>query len=181
MGLVFAQVSTPPRRLLTASADRLGFRMSLATLSRYRIVRALGVLLVAGATLAAAVPKAQEAPNDEVIAEVVGAFEAGDSDALLSLAAQRIELVLLDQSAHYSRGQAGLVLRDFFRRYPPDRVALSERSVAGDGRAAMGRYWSANSSAPFALYVGFRVTDDDEWQLDAIRVERASFQRTGTR
>jgi hypothetical protein len=124
---------------------------------------------------------AQGPPNDEVIGQVADAFETGNSEALLDMASRRVELVLLDQGAHYSRGQAALVLQDFFRRYPPARVMLSERSVSGGGRAAMGRYWSANSSGPLMLYVGFRVTPEDEWLLDAIRIERASLQRTGAR
>lgn len=120
-------------------------------------------------------------PSDETVARVTAAFEAADSDALLDLTTARVEVILLGQGARYSRGQAALILRDFFRRYPPDRVVLSERSTAGDGCAAMGRYWSGNSSAPFTLYVGFRVGGEDEaWMLEAIRIERTSFQRTGT-
>ena len=126
-------------------------------------------------------------PPDERVAVIMEAFEEGDCDALLDLTALRVEIVLLGQGARYSRGQASLILRDFFRRYPPERVELSERSIAGDGRAAMGRYWSGNSSAPFALYVGFRIipaegegADDEEWTLEAIRIERSSFHRTGT-
>jgi hypothetical protein len=132
-------------------------------------------------------PSAQEVedvlpvgPSDETVARVTVAFEEGDSGALLDLSATRVEIVLLGQGARYSRGQAALILRDFFRRYPPERVVLSERSASEDGRAAMGRYWSGNSSAPFALYVGFHVEDDEAWTLDAIRIERTSFQRTGT-
>ena len=138
------------------------------------VVALSSVLLVAGSAM-------PDAPNDDVITEVTEALEAGDSGALLDLAAQRVDLVLLDQSAQYSRGQAALVLRDFFRRFPPDRVTLSERSVSGDGRAAMGRYWSANSSGPFSLYIGFRVTLEEDWLLNEIRVERTSLQRTGSR
>lgn len=135
--------------------------------------------------LAQEVDDAPPEPSDERVATVTEAFEQGDCDTLLDLTAPRVEIVLLGQGARYSRGQASLILRDFFRRYPPDRVELSERSATGDGRAAMGRYWSGNSSAPFALYVGFRVSPaeeggEDEWTLEAIRIERSSFHRTGT-
>jgi hypothetical protein len=147
----------------------------------------MGALVALSSSLAA--QEAEEPPSDptdERVALVIEAFEEGDCDALLDLTTWRLEIVLLGQGARYSRGQASLILRDFFRRYPPDRVELSERSTTADGRAAMGRYWSGNSSAPFTLYVGFRVmaaeeeAEGDEWTLEAIRIERASFQRTGT-
>ncbi|NNF58478.1 MAG: DUF4783 domain-containing protein [Rhodothermaceae bacterium] len=154
--------------------------MSFATTLHRRSLRAAEVVAL-GSLLLVVGSAAPEAQNDEVIAQATEALEAGDSGALLDLAARRVELVIMDQSAQYSRGQAVLVLRDFFRRYPPDRVTLSERSVAGDGRAAMGRYWSANSSGPFSLYLGFRVMAEEEWLLDTIRIERTSLQRTGNR
>ncbi|HLT46532.1 MAG TPA: DUF4783 domain-containing protein [Rubricoccaceae bacterium] len=166
--------------------------MRLVTPLSPRALRVVAALAAGLLILLPAYPSAQEVeepapdPTDERVAAVTEAFAEGDCDALLDLTASRVEIVLLGHGARYSRGQASLVLRDFFRRYPPDRVELSERSVAGDGRAAMGRYWSGNSSAPFTLYVGFRVSadedegDDEDWTLEAIRIERASFQRTGT-
>lgn len=171
--------------------------MPLATLLRSRLVLVFGALLMGGTPVFVPSLLAQDAeepysePSDERVALIIEAFEQGDCDALLDLTARRVEIVLLGHGARYSRGQATLILRDFFRRYPPDRVVLSERSTTGDGRAAMGRYWSGNSSAPFALYVGFRVDPDVEaepdveeheevWTLEAIRIERASFHRTGT-
>ena len=147
---------------------------------------AAGVLLttLALSPLAAAAQEVEDASpqttRDEAVERVTVAFAAGDSDGLLDLCAQRVEIILLGQSARYSRGQAAHVLRDFFRRYPPEQVVLSERSTVADGRAAMGRYWSDNSSAPFALYVGFRV-GGEAWTLETIRIERAAFQRTGSR
>ena len=166
----------PPLRRLLFHLAPLSLVTTLGRRSRQvaEVVALSSVLLVAGSAM-------PDAPNDDVITEVTEALEAGDSGALLDLAAQRVDLVLLDQSAQYSRGQAALVLRDFFRRFPPDRVTLSERSVSGDGRAAMGRYWSANSSGPFSLYIGFRVTLEEDWLLNEIRVERTSLQRTGSR
>jgi hypothetical protein len=159
--------------------------MTLATTCLRWSARVAGAALLAALPLLPMAPAAQEpptaepAPDEEVVERVALAFEEGDCEALLDLAASRVEIVLLGQSARYSRGQAVLVLRDFFRRYPPGDVELSERSTVGDGRAAMGRYWSANSTGPFALYVGFRVGDGDAWRLEAIRIERGSFQRTG--
>ncbi len=144
--------------------------------------------LLAGLLCTASLPAAQvdlEPPDaltaGDVIGEVVTALQEGDSDALLHRATRRVEIVLLGQSARYSRGQAALVLADFFRRHPARRVHLAERAVADEGRAALGRYWPDDGAGPFSLYVGFRTDGADAWQLDVIRIERAMFQHTGTR
>ena len=185
MGLLFARCVEAP--LIRACYGTTASSMTFATPLFRWSARAAGAVLIAVLALLPVVPAAQEDPPDDpdpteqVVDRVVVAFEASDCDALLDLAVSRVEIVLLGQSARYSRGQAALVLRDFFRRYPPGDVELSERSTVGDGRAAMGRYWSANSSGPLTLYVGFRVDGDDEWMLEAIRIERAPFQRTSLR
>src|SRR5690606_1665892 len=73
--------------------------------------------LLAGLLCTASLPAAQvdlEPPDaltaGDVIGEVVTALQEGDSDALLHRATRRVEIVLLGQSARYSRGQAALVL-----------------------------------------------------------------------
>ena len=72
-----------------------------------------------------------------------------------------------------------MVLRDFFRHHPPERVELAEQSATGDGRTAMGRYWAQSGESPLSLYVSFRVMSDDEWQLGSIRIDRPSLQQLG--
>lgn len=142
----------------------------------------VGLLVAAPVSSAQDDPKAPPPPSAEVvIGGVVSALERGSVGDLLDHATRRIEIVLLGQSALYSRGQAALVLRDFFRRHPADRVQLSERAIGDEGRAAMGRYWPENGSGPFALYVGFSTGRDQVLNLEVIRIERATFQRAGSR
>lgn len=162
---------------------RLSMSLSATSPFSLRSRHLWSTLLLASLALVSAGPVGQEVldPDDEVVAQAADALETGDTRALLDLAARRVELVLLDQSARYGRGQASLVLRDFFRRYPPERVALAERSVTDDGYAAMGRYWTTSGTGPFALYVGFRRVGADVWLLDALRIERTTFGRTGGR
>src|SRR5688500_8775033 len=87
------------------------------------------VLLIGGvvcAVMAAAFPaiaQPEEATGDEdgPVARVVAALEAGDADALLTEAGERIEIVLFERGGLFSRGQAELVLGGFFRRHPAER------------------------------------------------------------
>ncbi len=136
------------------------------------IVRAALLLLFAWSSWPVA---AQQAGTD--FARLETAFLASDADALLDGAADRVEIVLFGQGGMYRRAQARHVLRDFFRRYPPDRVAFAERSSSDDGRMAIGRYWAQRGGAPLTLRLLHRA-DDGAWSLTSIRVEQPSIIRT---
>ncbi len=136
------------------------------------IVRAALLLLLA---CAAWPSDAQEADAD--FARLETAFLDSDADALLDGAASRVEIVLFGQGGIYRRAQARHVLRDFFRRYPPERVAFAERSSSDDGRMAIGRYWAQRGGAPLVVRLLHRA-DGETWSLTSIRVEQPSIIRT---
>ena len=128
----------------------------------------LAVLLATGV--------AAQQMSDE-IARVEAGFRASDPEAVLDGAASRVEIVLFGQGGMYRRAQATHVLRDFFRRYPPERVAFAERSSSDDGRTAIGRYWPQDGGAALTLRVLHRA-DGSDWALTSIRVEQPSIIRT---
>ena len=134
---------------------------------------ALALLVGAGAF-------AQAARMVDEVARVEAALQAGDPSAVLDGSAARIEIVLFGQGSTYRRAQAAHVLRDFFRRYPPERVALPERASSDDGRTAIGRYWTQDGGAPLMVRVLHRAAGT-EWELASIRVERPSLIRGGDR
>ncbi|MFN3596414.1 MAG: DUF4783 domain-containing protein [Rubricoccaceae bacterium] len=144
-----------------------------------RFARCRWLLLAACAVLAAAQPSAQ-IQADEALARAGQALEAGDANALLSGAAERIEVVIFEQGGRYRQAQAAHVLRDFFRRHPPERVAFSERSTSDEGRTAIGRYWTREGGTPLSVRLVHQQRGrGGEWQLVGIRIERPSMIRTG--
>ena len=132
------------------------------------------------ALLVGAAAFAQGALRDDEVARVEAALQAGDASAVLNGSAPRVEIVLFGQGSTYRRAQAAHVLRDFFRRYPPERVTLPERASSDDGRTAIGRYWTQDGGAPLMVRVLHRAAGDD-WELASIRVERPSLIRGGDR
>lgn len=161
--------------------------MNLVTHIVRRPARILCGILLVSALIALGGVGAQESLSDtvesdasnETIELVTTAFESADYEALLDLAQRRVEIMILGQGARYSHSQAEMVLRNFFRQHPPERVELLEQSATDDDRAAMGQYWAQSGESPLVLHVGFRVTGGEQWQLGSIRIERGSFQQVG--
>lgn len=143
--------------------------MSLCTARRLLASVCLVALFATGVA-------AQQTGDDE-IARVEASFRGADADGVLDGAATRVEIVLFGQGGMYRRAQAMHVLRDFFRRYPPERVVFAERSSSDDGRMAIGRYWPQDGGAPLTLRLLHRA-DGDAWALTSIRVEQPSIIRT---
>ena len=139
------------------------------------VSRAALLLLVA--FLAGGAPAA---PQDDVLERVAAGLEAADAEAVLVDAPERVEIVLFGQGGMFRRAQATHVLRDFFRRYPPDRVAFSEPSSSDDGQSATGRYWPASGGAPLNVRVLHR-SDGDDWELTSIRIDQRPVVRTSGR
>ncbi|MEM6327268.1 MAG: DUF4783 domain-containing protein [Bacteroidota bacterium] len=139
--------------------------------------RLLSLLAVAFVT-ASFSPSPTLAQADEALERVANALEAGDPDGVFADAASRVEVVVFGEGGMYRQGQATHVLRDFFRRYPPQRVAFGERSSTDDGRTAIGRYWSRDGGSPLSVRVEHRVSGPT-WSLVAIRIDRGSSLRAG--
>ena len=118
--------------------------------------------------------------QDDVLQRVVAGLERADPDAVLVDAPGRVEIVLFGQGGMFRRAQAEHVLRDFFRRYPPDRVSFSSPSSSDDGQSAMGRYWPRSGGAPLNVRVLHRLVGDD-WELSSLRIDQRPVVRTSGR
>ena len=118
------------------------------------------------------------AQADEALERVSRALEEGDSEGALVDAASRVEVVVFGEGGMYRQGQATHVLKDFFRRYPPSRVAFGEQSSSDDGRTAIGRYWTRDGGSPLSVRVVHRV-EGRRWELVGIRIDRGAAFRPG--
>lgn len=132
------------------------------------------VLVLAATTLGAIT-------QDDPVGRVAAGLEEGNPEAVLGDAADRVEVVLFGQGGRYRHAQATHVLRDFFRRYPPSRVAFdSERSSSHEGLAATGRYWSEDGGERLDVRVLHREVGET-WELVSIRIDQRSTVRANGR
>ena len=116
------------------------------------------------------------APANDVLVRVERGLEAADPDAVLAASSDRVEIVLDGQGGVFRQAQASHVLRDFFRRHPPERVEFSEPSASDDGQTATGRYYTRAGGAPLSLRVMIR-DDGGAWVLASLRIDQRSAVR----
>ena len=109
--------------------------------------------------------------DSTVLGQVEAAFRSGDVDALLVEASDRVDVVIFGKGASYSRAQARLVLRDFFRRNPPRHVVFEQQVLADDRRSVVGEYWMSGEGDPVAVSVRLRSRASG-WQVRSVRIER---------
>ena len=109
--------------------------------------------------------------DSTVLAQIEHAFRSSDVEALLSRAANRVDVVIFGKGASYSREQATLVLLDFFRRNPPRRVIFEQQVLADDRRSMVGHYQIAGGEEPVSISVRLRERGG-EWQVRAVRIEQ---------
>ena len=124
------------------------------------------VMLACGATSGVAAQDAGAA-----LAQVEEAFRQGDARGLLAMAADRLEIAVLEAPTLYSRAQATYVMQDFFRLHPPERFALREAAQSDGSLFVPGLYWSTSQGEPFQVYVHLRQKAQ-AWELRGIRIEQ---------
>ncbi|MEM9996969.1 MAG: DUF4783 domain-containing protein, partial [Bacteroidota bacterium] len=107
-------------------------RFLLPTALGWTALVALGLAMTATSVSAPAGADLQEGPSAAdslLVPQFEEAFGAGDAETLLRDAATRVELSLFGRASFYSRTQALFVMRDFFRRYPPEAVTFRDQSI----------------------------------------------------
>lgn len=128
-------------------------------------------LVVSSPVLAQGQASASRPIPDAIVQDLGSAFSNGDAQALLDHATDRVEISLFGTRTYYSRAQALYVLRDFFKKHPPQRFESDEVAEAGTTYFVTGRYWHLRTDQPLQLYV--RVsTESEDWNLHEVRIER---------
>lgn len=139
------------------------------------LVRRVNAIVVAG-LLAAVVQfgqpdgvAAQDAAS--IVREIERALAEGNANRLAAVAADRVEVGLLEGSTLYSRSQALYVLEDFFEEFAPERCALRTVDESDTDWFVSGQYWHAGGDEPLRVFVQFK-SEGGQWSLRGLRVER---------
>jgi hypothetical protein len=123
----------------------------------------MAIVLLIGADDA----RAQDATD--VAGRLQTALASADSEAILAMSDDRLEIGILRTTQRYSRSQARYVLDAFFRDHPPIRVQQADHAGTSKGRFLSATYIPARGAGPYTVYMRLRATDAG-WKLSELIV-----------
>lgn len=113
------------------------------------------------------------APDSEVIQTVQTSLRNGNAGQLSARFDRNIELVIDTEKVEFSSVQAThaeLILRSFFRKYPPHGFEFVYRGASDRLRYSTGTYTTEGQS--FAVYVLMRQNADHHYVINALHFRK---------
>lgn len=108
------------------------------------------------------------AQQGEIIMQAAEAIKAGSARELARFFSASVDITLESKPGNYSKAQAELVLRDFFRAHPPDEFSVIHRGQSKGGQPfVIGQY----KSAAVTYRVWLKIRNSGNQQL----IEEISF------
>ncbi|MCU0369906.1 MAG: DUF4783 domain-containing protein [Bacteroidales bacterium] len=101
----------------------------------------------------------QTAAQDDPFDPIIDAIRSSDARSLSASFNTTLELCLPDNENTFSSSQAEMIMKDFFRKYPPDQVEVIQKGTTGaDASFAICSYSSA--SINYQVYIQLRKEKD---------------------
>jgi hypothetical protein len=128
-------------------------------------IRCAGILIL---FLAAFEATAQQSSN--MIRQVHEAIRQGSASTLSNFFHSRIDLELTGTDGNFSRDQAEMILKDFFRKYPVKSYTIRHEGSSDDGsKYSIGLYESKDGSR-YRVYVLLKQEDE------GLRINQLQFE-----
>lgn len=110
------------------------------------------LIFIISLTIALLVVPGINAQDSQAVSDkAAAALGRSDASALSNLLAPRVDMELPSSDGIYSRTQAGIILKDFFREYPSIGFSVKHSGSAGEGASyTIGTYQAAGKS--FRVY-----------------------------
>ncbi len=67
------------------------------------------------------------------ITPIIHALQTANADELSSFFNSSVDLTLVDDDNVYSKVQANMVMKEFFQKYPPEKVSIRHSGTSKDG------------------------------------------------
>lgn len=108
---------------------------------------------------------AQEDPTDRIASAIRG----GDARSLAGFFNETIDLGLPDNDNSYSSSQGEMIMRDFFKKYPPASFEVIQKGTTDpESRYAIGTYKTATDE--FRVYINLRK-DKADFRIHKLKFE----------
>jgi hypothetical protein len=109
--------------------------------------------------------EAQDDPFDPIIK----AMQGSDARSLAAAFSVTVELLLPDNENTYSASQGEMIMKDFFKKYPPDSFTVIQKGTTDPlSRFAIGNYNS--SGRQYQVYINLRK-EKDRFLVQKIKFE----------
>lgn len=108
-------------------------------------------------------------PNADITQTVSGSLRSGDASRLSAHFDKSIELIIDAENVEFQSLQAThaeLILRSFFRKYPPNGFQFVYRGVANRLRYSTGTYVTGGQT--FSVYVLMRQTANQQYVINTL-------------
>lgn len=98
-------------------------------------------------------------PVDDVVNDVANAIELMDAKKLAEFFNSTIDLEIGETDGNYSKTQAEMIVRDFFKNFPLTSFAVNHQGSSNDGsKYFIGTY--KTSTQEYRVYVLLKKQDD---------------------
>lgn len=108
--------------------------------------------------------------SDEALREVTQAFVTADASRLTAVSTTTVDIALLGSSRQYSNRQATLIMRSFFREYPPESFRIVDFTKTGRGWFIEAAYVAKDRAAPLTVYLRLRLGKSG-WLVREVLIE----------
>lgn len=110
-----------------------------------------------------------DARAQDTMDELLSALATGDAEAVLASSEERVEVALMGQERLFTGRQAVHVLKEFFRRYPPESLRKENEMRNAASWFATARYTSTQGDSALHVYVSMQLSED-RWRLATLNV-----------
>lgn len=100
--------------------------------------------------------------------EIVASIRSGNSQNLSKYFNENIELVVLDNENVYSKAHAEQVVRDFFKKFPPEKFSIIHQGGANDSKYVIGSLQSGTEK--FRVYFLLKSRNSAQY-IHQLRIE----------
>ena len=110
--------------------------------------------------------------SDQVLSQLKASIMAADAVGLVEQTMNSVEIAQFGEGRYYSKGQATLLLRGFFKEYPPQsfNVVGSKRNTGA--WFIEGVYTTKNRRQKLRIYIRLRVSEGT-WKVREFLIEES--------
>jgi len=109
--------------------------------------------------------------TDQYLSQLKASIMSADAVGIAGQTMNSVEIVQFGEGRFYSRGQATLLLKGFFKDYPPDNFKIMASTKSSGGWFVEGVYSPKQSTAKLKIYIRMRVAEGG-WKIREFMIER---------